>query len=57
MRIILFVAGVTAGVMIGIGIWIAVATMTPTSALAGSTVDPSAMMAVAKDLPTSHYVD
>ena len=57
MRIVLFVAGVTAGVMIGIGIWIAMATMTPTSALAGSTVDPSAMMAVAKDLPTSHYVD
>ena len=29
----------------------------PTSALAGSTVDPLAMMTSAKDLPTSHYDD
>jgi hypothetical protein len=40
-----------AGVGIGVGTW------TSTSALAGSTVDPFAMMTSAKDLPTSHYDD
>ena len=34
-----------------------IGTGTPTSALAASTIDPSAMMMTAKDLPTSHYDD
>jgi hypothetical protein len=56
-KITLFVAGVALGVVISVGTWIAVGTLTPTSALAGSSVDPSAMMAGAKGLPTSHYDD
>jgi hypothetical protein len=56
-KIILFVAGVIAGVMLSIGTWIVVGTATPTSAFAGSTVDPFAMMTGAKDLPTSRYDD
>jgi hypothetical protein len=31
--------------------------MAPTTALAGSTIDPFAMMTGAKGLPTSHYDD
>jgi hypothetical protein len=56
-KITLFVAGVALGGVISIGTWIAVGTLTPTSALAGSSVDPLAMMTSAKDLPTSHYDD
>ena len=56
-KITLFVAGVIAGVMISVGTWIVVGTVTPTSALAGSTIDPFAMMTGAKGLPTSHYDD
>ena len=58
-KITLFVAGVIVGVMISVGTWIVVGTMTmtPTNALVGSTVDPFAMMTGAKDLPTSHYDD
>ena len=56
-KITLFVAGVVAVVMISVGTWIVVGTMTPTTALAGSAVDPFTMMAGAKGLPTSHYDD
>ena len=56
-KITLFVAGVIAGVMISVGTWFVVGTTTPTTALAGSTVDPFAMMAGAKALPTSQYDD
>jgi hypothetical protein len=55
-KITLFVAGVIVGFMISFGTWIGVGTMTTTSALAASTLDPFAMMS-AKDLPTSHYDD
>ena len=44
-------------VLIGVGTWIGVGTLAPDSALAGSTVDPLAMMTAAKGLPTSHYDD
>ena len=56
MRKISFFAGVAVLILIGVGTWIGVGTGTPT-ALAASTIDPFAMMASAKDLPTSHYVD
>jgi hypothetical protein len=56
-KIILFVAGVATAVVISIGTWIGVGAIAPTTALADSTVDPLAMMAGAKDLPTSHYDD
>jgi hypothetical protein len=56
-KITFFVAGVIVGVMISVGTWIGVGTMTTTSALASSTIDPFAMMMGAKDLPTSHYDD
>jgi hypothetical protein len=56
-KIILFAAGVLAGVTIGIGTWIGVGTIAPTTALADSTVDPLAMMTGAKGLPTSYYDD
>ncbi len=56
-KIILFAAGVATGVVISIGTWIGVGAIAPTTALADSMVDPSAMMAGAKDLPTSHYDD
>jgi hypothetical protein len=56
-KITLFVAGVALGIVISIGTWIGVGTLTPTSALAGSSVDPLAMTTGAKGLPTSHYDD
>ena len=56
-KIVLFGAGFAAGVVLLIGTWIGVGTMTTTSALAASTLDPFAMMMSAKDLPTSHYDD
>jgi hypothetical protein len=56
-KISLFAAGVVTGVVIGIGTWIGLGTITPTNALVGSTVDPSAMMTGAKGLPTSQYDD
>ncbi len=56
-KIILFAAGVATGVVISIGTWIGVGAIAPTTALASSTVDPSAMMTSAKDLPTLHYDD
>jgi hypothetical protein len=53
-----FLAGVVAVlVMVGVGIWIGVGRGTSTSALAGSTINPSAMMTSATDLRTSHYDD
>ncbi len=58
MRKISFFAGVVAVlVLIAVGTWIGIGTWSSTSAFAGSTVDPSAMMASAMDLPTSHYDD
>jgi hypothetical protein len=56
-KIVLFAAGVATGVVIAVGTWIGVGTITTTSALAGSTIDPLAMMTGAKGLPTSHYDD
>jgi hypothetical protein len=56
-KITLFVAGVALGIVISIGTWIGVGILTHTSALAGSSVDPLAMMTGAKGLPTSHYDD
>jgi hypothetical protein len=57
LRQVLFVAIVAAFVLIGIGTWTRVGAPGPTSALAGSTVDPSAMMANAKNLPASQVDD
>jgi hypothetical protein len=57
MRKISFFAGVAVLFLIGVGTWIGVGTGTSTPALAASTIDPFAMMTIAKDLPTSHYVD
>ena len=57
MRKISFFAGVAVLVLIGVGRWIGVGTLGPTSALADSTLDPLAMMMSVKNLPTSHYVD
>jgi hypothetical protein len=56
-KITLFVAGVALGVVISVGTWIGVGTLTPASALAGSSVDPLAMTVSATGLPTSHYDD
>ena len=57
-KIILFAAGVATGIVIAIGTWIGVGTITTDSALAGLTaVDPLAMTTGMKDLPTSHYDD
>jgi hypothetical protein len=56
-KIILFVVGVATGVVISIGTWIGVGAIAPTTALADSTMDPLAMTAGMKDLPTSHYDD
>ncbi len=50
-------AGVAVLILIGVGTPIGVGTLGPTSAIAGSTVDPLAMMTSAKDLPTFQYVD
>jgi hypothetical protein len=58
MRKISFFAGVVVmSVLVGVGTWIGVGKGTSTSALAGSAVDPSAMMTRATDLRTSHYDD
>ncbi len=57
MRKISFLVGVAVLVLIGVGTWFGVGTWTLTSALAGSSIDPYAMMTGAKNLPTSHYVD
>jgi hypothetical protein len=57
MRKISFFAGVAVLFLIGVVTWIGVGTWTSTSVLAGSTVNPSAMMTDAKGLPTSHYDD
>jgi hypothetical protein len=56
-KVILFVAGVVTGILISVGTWSILGTMAPTTALAGSTIDPFAMMTGAKGLPTSHYDD
>jgi type IV secretory pathway TrbD component len=56
-KISLFAGVVAVLVLIGVGTWIGVGTGTSTPALAASTVDPYAVMASAKDLPTSHYDD
>jgi hypothetical protein len=53
-----FFAGVVAVlVLVGVGTWSGVGKGTSTSALAGSAVDPSAMMTSATDLRNSHYDD
>ena len=57
MRKISFFAGVAVLFLIGVGTWIGMGRLGPTTALAGSSVDPFAMMAAAKELPTSYYVD
>jgi hypothetical protein len=58
MRKISFFAGVVAVlVLVGVGTWIGVGKGTSTSALAGSAVNPSAMMTSSTDLRTSHYDD
>jgi hypothetical protein len=56
-KISVFCAGVAVLILLSVGTWIGLGTAIPTTALAASTIDPSAMMASAKDLPTSHYVD
>jgi hypothetical protein len=57
MRKISFFAGVAVLFLIGVGTWIGVVKWTSTSALAGSTVNPVAMMTSAKDLSISRYDD
>jgi hypothetical protein len=58
MRKISFFAGVVAVlVLVGVGTWLGAGTWTSTSALAGSAVEPLAMMMGAKSLPTSQYDD
>ena len=58
MRKISFFAGVVAAlVLVGVGAWIGVGSGTSASALAGSYVDPSAIVTSATDLRTSHYDD
>jgi hypothetical protein len=53
----LFAAVVAALVLIGIGTWIGVRTLTPSGARAGTTDQPSVMMTGAKGAPTSLYDD
>jgi hypothetical protein len=53
----LLAAAVAALVLIGIGTWVGVRTLTPTGALAGSADKPPVMMTGAKGLPTSPYDD
>jgi hypothetical protein len=63
MRKISFFGGVVAVlVLVGVatwivGTWIGLGKGTSTSALAGSAVNPSAMMTTSTDLRTSHYDD
>jgi hypothetical protein len=57
LRISLLAAGVTTGVVIGIGTLIGVGIVIVDSALAGSTVDPSAMTMSSMGLPTVYYGD
>jgi hypothetical protein len=53
-----FFAGVVAVlVLVGVGTWIGVGKGPSTSALAGSAVNPSAMMTSVTDLRTSRYDD
>jgi hypothetical protein len=56
-KISVVAVGVAVLFLFSVGTWIGVETGTPTRALAASTIDPSAMMTSAKDLPTSHYDD
>jgi hypothetical protein len=56
-RITLFVAAVAVLVLIGVGTWIGIRTLTPTSAVAGSTDNAPVMMTGAKGLPTSPFDD
>jgi hypothetical protein len=57
MRKIFFAGVVAVLVLVGVGTWIGVGKGTSTRALAGSAVNPSAMMTSAPDLRTSHYDD
>ena len=54
---VLVSVGVGAWIGIEVGTWIGVEKGTSTSALAGSSVDPSAIVTSATDLRTSHYDD
>jgi hypothetical protein len=54
MRKISFSAAFAVLILIGVGVW-TVSTTHTLAATAG--IDPSGMMANAKDLPTSHYDD
>ena len=56
MRKISVFAGVVAVLLlVGVGTWIGVGKGASTSALAGSAVNPSAMMTSATDLRAAHY--
>jgi hypothetical protein len=58
MRKISVFAGVVAVLLlVGVGTWIGAGKGTSTSALAGSAVDPSAMMTSATDLRNGRYDD
>jgi hypothetical protein len=56
-KVTLLAAAIAAVVLIGIETWMGVRTLTPTSAIAGSTAHPSTMMTGAKGPLTSHYDD
>ena len=55
----LFAAAVAVLVLIGVGTWIGVRRLTPTSAVAGPTDNAQIPMMItgAKGVPTSHYDD
>jgi hypothetical protein len=56
-KITLFGAAVAASLLVGIGAWIGVRTLTPTGAVAGSTDNAPVMITGAKGLPASLYDD
>ena len=57
MRNALFVAALTALVLISIGAWIGVRAFTPTGAITGASDQPPVMMTGGKGSPASHYDD
>jgi hypothetical protein len=56
-KTILFVAGVAVLVLIGVGSWIGIRTLSPKSAVAGPSDNAPVMMTGAKHPPTSLYDD